>query len=124
MLRARVAVIRFERTLAGEGTLTPLVGREPELSVLLDTWGHTREGQGSYVLVRGEAGIGKSRLIQELRERVLPDKPLVLRLQCWSQFSSSALHPIIEVLQRLWLRPELSPQENLQLLKPMLEGRA
>ena len=122
-LRPRVAVIRFEHTQGGEGKLSPLVGRDRELGVLLDAWRRTREGQGSYVLVCGEAGIGKSRLLQELRERVLPEKPLLLRLQCWSHFSTSALHPVIEALQRLWLRPERSPQENLSALRPLLEER-
>ncbi|HLL04521.1 MAG TPA: protein kinase [Myxococcaceae bacterium] len=121
--RSRVAVIRFERTLGGDGKLSPLVGRERELGLLLDAWRRAREGQGSYVLVSGEAGIGKSRLLQELREQVLPEKPRLLRLQCWSHFSTSALHPVIEALQRLWLRPELSPQENLRALQARLEER-
>ncbi|HVG58199.1 MAG TPA: protein kinase [Hyalangium sp.] len=121
VLRPRVAVIRFERTLAGDGKLSPLVGRERELGLLLDAWRQARQGQGSCVLVSGEAGIGKSRLLQELRERALPEQPLVLRLQCWSQFSTSALHPVIEALQRLWVRPERSPQENLRALEARLD---
>ncbi|WP_224242784.1 protein kinase domain-containing protein [Hyalangium gracile] len=123
VLRARVAVIRFERTLAADGKLNPLVGRERELGLLLDAWKRARDGHGSYVLVSGEAGIGKSRLLRELRDRVLSEKPLLLRLQCWSQFSTSALHPVIETLQRLWGRPELSPQENLRALEQRLDGR-
>ncbi|HZI06529.1 MAG TPA: protein kinase, partial [Archangium sp.] len=105
------------------GELSPLVGREQELGRLLDAWKRAREGQGSYVLLCGEAGIGKSRLIQELRERVLPEKPLLLRLQCWHQFSASALHPVIETLQRMWVSPERSPQENLHAVERHLEKR-
>jgi class 3 adenylate cyclase/tetratricopeptide (TPR) repeat protein len=115
--RSRTAVIRFERTLAGDGKLSPLVGRERELALLLETWTRVREGQGCYVLLSGEAGIGKSRLIQELVERVHEDKPLVLRLQCWNQFSTSALHPLIEMLQRLWVSPDRTPQENLRAME-------
>ncbi|HYO55225.1 protein kinase domain-containing protein [Archangium sp.] len=123
VLRSRQAVIRFERTLSREGKLSPLVGRAHELQQLLDAWRRAREGHGGYVLLMGEAGIGKSRLIQELRERVLPEKPLLLRLQCWNQFSTSALHPVIEMMQRMWLCPDLSPQENLCVVERHLEKR-
>ena len=49
--------------------LTPLVGRESELTLLLERWGQVKTGQGQVVLLNGEAGIGKSRLIQVLREQ-------------------------------------------------------
>ena len=90
--------IAYSRKL---GPLTPLVGREPELKQLLDCWEQTRAGQGAFMLVRGEAGIGKSRLIQELRERVLSEGAVRLRCQCWVQFSSSAFYPVIELLQHM-----------------------
>jgi len=119
LLREQRASSRFERTHA-QGPLTPLVGRAPELRQLLDRWEQAREGQGAFVLVRGEAGIGKSRLIQELRERIPPEAAIRLRCQCWVQFSTSAFAPIIELLQHLLrLEPEGSPQVNLR----KLEGR-
>lgn len=119
LLREQRATSRFERTHA-QGPLTPLVGRESELRQLLTVWEHAREGHGAFVLVRGEAGIGKSRLIQELRERVPQDSATRLRCQCWVQFRTSAFAPIIELLQHLLrLDSEGSPQVNLR----KLEGR-
>ncbi|MFL5345422.1 MAG: protein kinase domain-containing protein [Hyalangium sp.] len=119
LLREKRVVSRFERTHA-LGPLTPMVGREPELRQLLDCWERAREGQGAFVLLRGEAGIGKSRLIQELRERISSDGVIRLRCQCWIQFSTSAFYPIIELLQHLLrLDPEGSPQVNLR----KVEGR-
>ncbi|WP_198316358.1 protein kinase domain-containing protein [Cystobacter fuscus] len=123
VLRSREAIIRFERARTGGGTLSPLVGRDRELGRLLDAWRRARERQGSYVLLSGEAGIGKSRLIQELIERVSPERPTLLRLQCWSQYSASALHPVIEMLQRMWLRPERSRQETLRVVEAHFQQR-
>jgi serine/threonine protein kinase/tetratricopeptide (TPR) repeat protein len=119
VLREQRTVSRFDRAHT-EGLLTPLVGREAELRQLLEWWEHAREGQGSFVLVRGEAGIGKSRLIQELRERIPPDAAIRLRCQCWGQSSTSAFGPIIELLQHL-LR--IDPEGNSQVNLRKLEGR-
>ncbi|MFP2928462.1 protein kinase domain-containing protein [Pyxidicoccus sp. 3LG] len=105
---------RFDRKLGMREELSPLVGREQELATLLAHWERAREGQGRLVLLQGEAGIGKSRLIQELIERVPLEQSFRLRAQCWSQFVTSAFHPIIETLRRLWLSPERSPEENLR----------
>jgi serine/threonine protein kinase/tetratricopeptide (TPR) repeat protein len=119
LVRENRTTNRFERARA-QGPLTPLVGRVGELRRLTAFWEQARQGQGTYVLVRGEAGIGKSRLIQELRDHVPAEQALRLWCQCWAQYSSSAYHPIIELIQHLLrLDPEGAPQENLR----KLEGR-
>jgi TOMM system kinase/cyclase fusion protein len=79
--------------------LTPFVGRSQELGLLLDRFEQTQEGRGQAVLIGGEAGIGKSRLVHELRQRLrdLPHSWLKCRTSPYRQ--SSALHPLIEMLE-------------------------
>jgi class 3 adenylate cyclase/predicted ATPase len=89
---------RFE-ALHGE-RLTPLVGREHELGILLERWAWARDGDGQVVLLSGEPGIGKSRLIRTLRER-LGDEPYTpLSHYCSPYHTNSALHPVIGLLER------------------------
>jgi tetratricopeptide (TPR) repeat protein len=99
VLRERPAMGRFERALAA-GALTPLVGREHELQRLLTYWRGAQEGRGAVVLVTGEAGLGKSRLVQELHQRVRQERCNHFQCQCWSQSNTSAFQPIIELLRR------------------------
>ncbi len=100
VVRERKLEVRFDRALVA-GRITPLVGRERELRRLLTLWERARDGQGAVVLVWGEAGIGKSRLLRELRERVPPESATRLRLQCWSPLSANTLHPTVALLQEL-----------------------
>jgi len=82
--------------------LTPLAGREQEVGLLLDRWDQVKEGLGQVVLLAGEAGIGKSRLVKALNQR-LADQPLILRhLQCSAYHQNSALYPVINFLEG-WL---------------------
>jgi tetratricopeptide (TPR) repeat protein len=82
--------------------LTPFVGREEELSTLLRRWECTREGEGQLVLVVGEAGIGKSRLVAEFHERIR-DTPHIWMESAGEQlFENTPFHAISEMLSQ-WL---------------------
>ena len=89
---------RFEA--AHRTGLTPLVGREHEIGLLLERWEQAKEGDGQVILLSGEAGIGKSRITETLRERTAGDDPVRLRYQCSPYHTNSALHPVIEQLER------------------------
>jgi class 3 adenylate cyclase len=80
--------------------LTPLVGREHELGLLLERWSLARGGEGQVVLLSGEAGIGKSRISRALLERLGDEVYTRLRYYCSPYHTNSALHPVIEQLER------------------------
>ncbi|MBI4228214.1 MAG: AAA family ATPase, partial [Deltaproteobacteria bacterium] len=109
---------RFEVAIA-KG-LTPLVGREQEVKLLLERWEQAKEGKGQAVLVSGEAGIGKSRLIQVLKERVAGDTHVRIESRCSPFYQNSALYPIIDYLQRYLFRREDTVEERLDKLESVL----
>src|SRR5262245_15255461 len=95
---------------AGATGLTPLVGRDSEVSLLLERWAQSQDGAGQVVLLRGEAGIGKSRLVEVLREHVRSEGATRIVFRCSPYHQNSALYPVIDHLQRFlqWQRDESS----------------
>jgi len=96
--REVVAESRFEA--AHGAALTRFIGRETELQLLLDRWQLAEGGEGQAVWISGEAGIGKSRLMQSLRDQVAERDHTRIRLQCSPYHTNSALYPTIQQLQR------------------------
>lgn len=86
--------------IAEATALTPLVGREMELNFLLDRWSQVKRGWGQVVLLVGDAGIGKSRLVRALHDQIATEDHLPLDCRCSPYHQHSALHPVIEMLQR------------------------
>ncbi len=97
--------------------LTPLVGRESEMALLRERWAAVQEGVGQVVLLSGEAGIGKSRLVQVLKDHVADTPHLTLECRCLLYARNSAWHPILALLPRLlqWSRDDSVATKQVKL---------
>jgi predicted ATPase len=99
------------------------VGREQEIGVLLERWAQVKDGFGQVVLLSGEAGIGKSRLVQVLTEQVAAEpRAWLTPCQCSPYHQHTALYPLIDLLERGVLRfdREESPQQKVGKLEGFL----
>jgi serine/threonine protein kinase/tetratricopeptide (TPR) repeat protein len=101
--------------------LTPLVGRAPEVALLLERWGAATEGRGQVVVLSGEAGIGKSRLVQAVTAQLTGEAYTRIVYHCSPYYQQSPFYPVVAHLQRLlqW-RPDDSPAEKLHKLEAAL----
>jgi class 3 adenylate cyclase/predicted ATPase len=118
-LRASTVESRFE-ALHPSG-LTALVGREEETELLLRRWSRAKSGEGQVVLISGEAGIGKSRLIADLLERLAPEPHTRLRYFCSPQHTDSAFYSIIGQMERAaGLLHDDTSQQKLDKLDALL----
>jgi serine/threonine protein kinase/predicted ATPase len=120
-----VTLFRVERRAADGGSFetsagpSPLIGRDHEISLLKDRWEQAQEGMGQVVLLVGEPGMGKSRLVRVLKEHVSGqhveggvDAP-VIEWRCSPHYQNTGLRPVIDFYERaLGFRPEEPPQDR------------
>ena len=115
------SMARSRLEAAGSAGLTPLVGREQEVALLLERWAQVKEGVGQVVLLSGEAGIGKSRLVQALQAHAAAEPQAWLTpCQCSPYHQHSAFYPMIDLLEGVALRFEREEAPSQKLSK--LEG--
>ena len=101
--------------------LTPLVGREQEIQLLRERWAQVKDGWGQVVLLSGEAGIGKSRLVQALKEHLTGEAHTRIECRASPYYQQSAFYPIVEHVQRLLqFRQDDTPEEKLRKLEAVL----
>jgi tetratricopeptide (TPR) repeat protein len=118
----RESGVRSRFDVAVTKGLTPLVGREQEVGLLLEHWEQAKEGRGQVVLLCGEPGIGKSRLVQVLKEQLSRETHVRIESRCSPYYQNSAFYPVIDHLQRLLFRREDSSEEKLGKLERALVG--
>jgi len=106
---------RFEALRSGE---TPLIGRDEELELLERRWQQAQAGSGRVVMISGEAGLGKSRLVSAVEQRIKDEGGAELRYFCSPHHTSTALYPIAAYLTRAAnFAPTDTPEQRLEKLR-------
>ena len=124
---------------SGQRNLTPFVGRDEEIAILMRRWERARQGNGQLVLIVGEPGLGKSRLIEEFHARLRDTPHTWVEWNCSQLLQNTPLHPIAEWgrqrfggadvpaerrladLENTLTLVKLDPAENVPLLAPLLD---
>ena len=124
---------------AGQRNLTPLVGRDEEIAMLMRRWERARQGEGQLALIVGEPGLGKSRLIEEFHSRLADTPHTWVEWSCSQLLQNTPLHPIAEWgrqrfggadvpaerrladLENSLAQVKLDAAENAPLLAPLLD---
>ena len=96
----REAAVASRFAASRTATLTPFVNREHEMGLMIDRWRLAKAGEGQMVLLTGEAGIGKSRIIDIMLERTSGDAYRQIRCQCSPYYANSALYPLTQYLEQ------------------------
>ncbi len=122
-LREKTHPYHFKANLSTK--LPPLVGRQTELNFLLAGWEGVRQNQARVILLGGEAGIGKSRLVQAFREAIVAQPYLWLEGQGSPYHRQSAFYALLELLQRLFrFKAKDSQAKKLAKLERALHAAA
>jgi class 3 adenylate cyclase len=124
---------------SGQRQLTPLVGREDEITMLMRRWERARQGDGQFVMSVGEPGLGKSRMIEEFHARLSDTPHTWVEWSCSQLLQNTPLHPIAEWgrqrfggtdvsadqrladLESSLSQVKLDPAENAPLIAPLLD---
>ena len=124
---------------SGARNLTPLIGRDDEMATLTRRWERARQGDGQLVLIVGEPGLGKSRLLEEFHARLSDTPHTWVEWSCSQLLQNTPLHPIAEwgrarfgsadvpaerrlaELESSLAQVKLDPAENVPLLAPLLD---
>lgn len=99
---------------------TPLVGRDEELSMLMRRWERARDGEGQLVLIVGEPGIGKSRLIEEFHARLADTPHTWVEWNCLQLLQNTPLHPVAEWARQRFGGAEVPSERRLADLEGSL----
>jgi predicted ATPase len=112
---------RFEAVQSGR--LTSFVGRGHELGLLMERWNLAQGGEGQVVLLSGEPGIGKSRILSKLRRRLETQQATSLRLHCSPYYVNSAFYPTVDNFERaLRFAREDTAEQKLDKLEALVVG--
>jgi class 3 adenylate cyclase/predicted ATPase len=119
VIRPRRVESRFAASV--DTKLTPLINRDEEIALLLMRWQEARQCDGQVVLLSGEPGIGKSRILEEFRRRIASETHGQTTFQCSPYYTSTPFHPFIEEFQsQMGFDREASPELSLKALEATL----
>ncbi|ETW99556.1 MAG: hypothetical protein ETSY1_14565 [Candidatus Entotheonella factor] len=103
--------------------LTPFVGREVERTLLGERWEQAQDGMGQVVVLSGDAGMGKSRLLQALKEDVAESQRNLLACRCSPYHQNTVLYPIVDLMERsLRARSDDTSAGKLERLEHLLRS--